>query len=88
MEAWMKPHWEALLTPERQSKPLTPAMKRALSTAAKRERGNICPIRGVWANAETKLLEAMDRRRLIAWDYPDKLNEHGIELLNALGRNP
>lgn len=47
---------------------MTPAMFRALSKAAKRERWNICPIRGVHAAAETVLLAAMDRRGFIDWD--------------------
>jgi len=61
---------------------MTPAMRRALTVASKRERGNICPIRGCWANAETKLIEALGRRGFIDWDYPDKINEHGVELLH------
>jgi hypothetical protein len=61
---------------------MSPAMKRALARAANRERGNICPIRGVWANAETMLIDAMDRRGFVAWDYPDKINEHGVQLLH------
>lgn len=47
---------------------MTPAMLRALMKAASRERHNICPIRGVWANAETMLIDAMDKRGFIAWD--------------------
>jgi hypothetical protein len=47
------------------------AMVRALVRAAKRERGNICPIVGVHAAAEQKLIEAMDRRGFIKWDKPE-----------------
>ena len=57
---------------------MTPAMKRALRKAISRERGNICPIPGVHANAETMLIAAMDRRGFIAWDKPDgyKVGDH------------
>ena len=50
---------------------MTPAMKRALTKAASRERGNICPIVGAWANAAEMLIEAMDRRGYIVWDKPE-----------------
>lgn len=47
---------------------ITPAMRRALSKAATRERGNICPVRGVHAAAEDMLIKAMERRGFITWD--------------------
>src|SRR5258708_4399386 len=50
---------------------LTPAMLRVLQVAASRERGNICPTRGVWAAAQTRLIEAMDRHGFIAWEKPE-----------------
>jgi len=71
---------------------MTPAMKKALERAAKRERGNICPIVGVWANAEQKLIEAMDRRGYIVWDDPvgHTINggtyiHHGAPRISPLG---
>lgn len=47
---------------------LTPAMIRALAKAAERPRANICPIAGVHAAAEDALVDALDRRGMIAWD--------------------
>jgi hypothetical protein len=49
---------------------MTEAMRRAIKTAAERERGTYCPIKGVHAAAETMLLEALDRRGFIEWDGP------------------
>jgi len=43
-------------------------MLKALRNAAARERGNICPIAGLHAAAETQLLAALDRRGLITWN--------------------
>ena len=63
---------------------MTPAMRRALERAAKRERGNICPIVGCWANAETMLIKAMDRRGYIAWDGGDAIC--GVPRISAVGR--
>lgn len=40
---------------------MTPAQRRALETAAQRERGTICPIRGAKAAAETALLRSLVR---------------------------
>jgi hypothetical protein len=40
---------------------MTPAQRRALETAATRERGTICPIPGVKAAAETVLIRSMVR---------------------------
>ena len=72
---------------------MTKAMRRALEKAANRERGNICPIPGVWANAEQMLIEAMDRRGYIAWDDPEghTLNggsyiHHGAPRISEAGR--
>ena len=72
---------------------MTPAMRRALERAAKRERGNICPIVGCWANAETMLIKAMDRRGYIAWDHPEGFRygdgdavHHGAPRISAVGR--
>ncbi len=50
---------------------LTPAMVKALGRAAARERGNYCPVPSVHANAETMLLNALDRRGFIVWDNPE-----------------
>ncbi len=47
---------------------MTEAMKKALANAAGRERGNVCPVGGVHAAAETALLAAMSRRGFIQWD--------------------
>ena len=43
-------------------KTMTPAMRKALRVAARRERGNVCPVVGVHSNAETMLIEALYRR--------------------------
>jgi hypothetical protein len=40
---------------------MTPAQRRALETAAQRERGTICPIPGAKAAAETALLRSLIR---------------------------
>lgn len=47
---------------------LTNAGRKALLRAANREGGNLCPVVGVHAAAETRLLEALDRCGFIAWD--------------------
>lgn len=47
---------------------LSKAMLKALRNAASRERGNICPIAGVHANAEVMLLKAIEKRGFIEWD--------------------
>jgi hypothetical protein len=67
---------------------LTKAQRKALCRAAKRERGNICPIPGVHANAETMLLDALDRRGFIAWDGPSPATPHmrGAPRINDAGR--
>ena len=63
---------------------LTKPQAKALRHAAKREGGNLCPVVGVFANAETMLLNALDRKGLIAWDggQPHK----GAPRINSAGR--
>jgi hypothetical protein len=63
---------------------LSKAGRKALRAAMFRERGNICPVRGVHAAAETNLLIALDREGLIAWDggVPFK----GSPRINEVGR--
>lgn len=70
---------------------LTPAMQKALLRAAKRERGNFCPMH-VHAAAETKLIEALDRRGFIVWDHPEGYTinggtfiHHGAPRISPLG---
>jgi hypothetical protein len=67
---------------------LTKAGRKALERAASRERGNICPIVGVHANAETVLLEALDRCGYIAWDGPAPALPHsrGAPRISDAGR--
>lgn len=62
---------------------LTPAGRRALERAAKRERGNICPS-GLPGNADTMLLKGLDARGFITWDggVPFK----GAPRINDAGR--
>jgi hypothetical protein len=64
-------------------KPLTAPMLKALCRAAKRERGNVCPIQGVHPNAEMMLLHALRKRGLI-----DGMNEDGmgVPYINEAGR--
>lgn len=64
-------------------KPLTEAMLKALARAAKRERGNVCPIAGVHSNAEMILLHGLRRRGLI-----DGMDENGMgaPYINDAGR--
>lgn len=47
---------------------MSPAQRKALTKAASRERGSVCPIVGVHAHAETLILQALERRGLIFWD--------------------
>jgi hypothetical protein len=54
-------------------KPLSPAMLKALRKAASREHANICPVVGVHAAAEQALIDALDRRGMIAWDNDRKM---------------
>lgn len=66
----------------------TKAMLKALRRASTREHGNICPIVGIHANAETVLLNAMDARGFIAWDNPNhkvvpRISEAGRALVDA-----
>lgn len=72
---------------------MTPAMERALRKAMSRERANICPIIGCWANAEQMLIEAMDRRGFIVWDHPEGFRygdgnfvHHGAPRISEKGR--
>lgn len=70
---------------------MTSAMRRALENAARRERGNICPIFGCWANAQQMLIEAMDRRGYIVWDKPEGYEIggktfYGAPLISEAGR--
>lgn len=58
---------------------MTHAMKDALEAAAKRARGNICPIRGIHAAAEQSLLDALEYRSLISYLGP-------VPYINDLGR--
>ena len=44
---------------------ITSAQRRALMQAALRERGNVCPIKGCWAAAETALLDALRQKGYI-----------------------
>lgn len=63
---------------------LSKAQRRALVKAMERPRKTICPIPGVHAAAEQTLLDAMDRRGLIAWDGPVPfISEAGIAALEA-----
>jgi hypothetical protein len=62
---------------------VTTPMLKALTMAAKRERGNVCPIVGVHSNAETMLLHALRRRCLI--DGMDE-NGMGVPRINEAGR--
>jgi hypothetical protein len=56
-------------------------MIRALKAAAERPRGNMCPIAGVHAAAETALLKALADRGLI------DAHEGLIPMINRAGRN-
>lgn len=47
---------------------LPKGMQHALKAAARRERGNICPIIGVHGAAEDALIAAMEVRGFIVWD--------------------
>lgn len=47
---------------------ISKAGMKALKRAAKRKRGNLCPVVGVHAAAETALLESLERRGLIYLD--------------------
>lgn len=63
----------------------TKAMVRALTAATLRERGNICPIRGTYAAAETVLIKAMDERGYIAWDGPaPRISDAGRAIAKAV----
>lgn len=50
---------------------LSSAAIAALRTAANRERGNLCPIRGLRAAAEQALVDSLHRRGLVAYDRSD-----------------
>lgn len=58
---------------------LTPAQERALRHAARHERGTVCPIPGVYGDAEEQLLQALYRRGLI--EDPDR-----VPRITAAGR--
>jgi hypothetical protein len=62
----------------------TKAMLRALHAAAARERGTICPIRGIHAAAEQSMLKAMFDRGLI--EYTDDRGPH-VPLISQVGRD-
>lgn len=64
---------------------LTEAQRRALSTAAKRERGNICPTRGVHAAASDQLVAALDRRGFIDWIGGGPYG--GVPVISQAGRD-
>jgi hypothetical protein len=64
-------------------KPLSAPMQRALAGAAKRERGNVCPILGVHSNAEMMLLHGLRRRGLI--EGMDE-NGMGVPYISDAGR--
>lgn len=62
---------------------LTKAMLRALKAAAQRERGTICPIRGVHGFAEEALLQALIVRGLAEFSEERGPN---IPVISATGR--
>jgi hypothetical protein len=59
--------------------PMTPAARRALVAASKRERGTVCPIRGVHGIAEEMLLGALERRGFVD-------HNNGVPLITDAGR--
>ena len=63
---------------------MTKAMQRALRDASLRERGTICPIRGVHGFAEKALLQAM-----LARGFAEFTDERGpyVPLISQAGRN-
>ena len=63
---------------------MSPAGRRALERAAYRERGNICPVVGVHAAAETQLINALDREGYVDWD--NGIPHQSAPRINATGR--
>lgn len=64
---------------------LTPSMKKALETAAARDRGQLCPVIGatgrrIGGGAERTILAALTDRGLVDWFGP------GIPIINDAGR--
>jgi hypothetical protein len=67
---------------------ISKAMGFALSVAAHRSRGTLCPVRTgkgrINAAAETALLDALQRRGLIDYDGPiPRINAAGVRIVDA-----
>ena len=64
---------------------MTPAQRKALSVASRRERKNICPVIGVHAAAEQSLIDVLVRR---GWAYMDgpapRISDAGLAALAGL----
>ena len=65
----------------------TPTMLRVLEDAAKRKGGFICPMRNVWAAAETAVLQGLRRRGLATDECSPRVTDEGRAILTKVKRN-